>query len=244
MAALPDLHLPISISSPLDIGLSVSMDGVNLARLRFREVRGGESFTLADAAGRYFRARLISCEAGNAEATVFEAFSQPPEPEVTVTLFQAVPARERMLWIVQKAVELGAVRIVPLLTARSLNTKEELSREKIHRWLPAAVRAVRQCRRAVVPEILPPLPLPNALRLSCWQEAGAGWVLSETGEDVSIRPGDCRGSAALAVGPEGGWTEEEEDIWRMGGGRLIRLGERVLRTETAAIAGLALLAYG
>lgn len=244
MISLPGPHRPICIAAPLEIGMEVLIEGENLSRLRFREVRGGESFTLSDAKGLYFRARLLSCEAASATALVFEEFPLSPEPEIAVTLFQAVPARERMLWIIQKSVELGAVRIVPLLTDRSLQTDEELAREKIHRWLPASIRAVRQCRRAVVPEILPPHRLPGALRLLCWQEAGSKWVLSDGGEDASIRPNDCRGSAALAVGPEGGWTAEEETMWQKAGGRLTRLGGRVLRTETAAVAGLALLAYG
>jgi len=244
MRFLPVFNQPITAPVSLETGQTLFLTGDELARLRFRQVRGGESFTLRDAKGLYFRARVTSYEAARAWIYVFEAFRMSPEPDIEITLLQAVPARERMLWIIQKAAELGAIRIVPLLTDRSLSAPEDLAKEKIHRWPAAILKAVRQCRRATVPEIFPPHTLSQALALPLWQEADLRWLLDDAGgEKISplIQPVH---RAVLAVGPEGGWSPPERALFEAAGGIRVCLGGRVLRTETAALVGLTLMGYG
>lgn len=217
------------------------MRGDDLLRLRYRQVRGGEAFTLADCQGRWFRARVEAYRPDSAECVAFEPMPLPPEPPIAITLVQAVPARERMFWVVQKATELGVDRIAPVITERSV-TAEELWREKPQSWWPAILRAVRQCRRAAVPALEEVMPLQRALSATWWLEAEVRWVLAGPGATAAFTSEPTTPSrAAIAVGPEGGWTPQELELLTAAGARPVTLTGRTLRTETAAIVGLAAL---
>jgi 16S rRNA (uracil1498-N3)-methyltransferase len=249
--ALPCLHLPVTAPEPLVLGRSWPVEGVDRERLRFRGVRPGEAFTVCDPGGVWFRARLGQPLATHALA--FEAIPSPESP-LRLALFQAVLARERMFWVIQKATELGAHWVVPIFTERSLGP-DDLEREKSHRWPAAILRAVKQCRRATVPVLLPPAPLAGALALPQWSQAGLRWVLQGGATHRRVTKDAERGSsavdpsaeesqtdsAALAIGPEGGWTEDEIRLLCAADATPITLGGRVLRAETAALVGLTLL---
>lgn len=246
MIELPPLHAPISAPGLLDLGQIWVIEGPDAERIRFREVRPGAAFTVRDAASRWFRARLHRRGAGGAlVGEVFEAMA-PAESPLSLVLLQALPARERMLWIAQKATEMGAHWIQPIFTARSLGSGD-LEREKAHRWPAAIRRAVAQCRRGAVPVLLPPCPLAEAVAGSAWRAAGVKWALVEGRPEGARRQGNegarerLVSAAALLVGPEGGWTPEEVAILRAAGGAAVSLGARILRAETAALVGLTLL---
>lgn len=265
--ALPSSHRPIEAERALAVGQVWEIAGENEERLRFRQVRAGEAFTVRDAAGAWFRARLriersVQDAAPRLTGTVFEAMPCPESP-LWLVLLQAVLGRERMFWVVQKATELGAAAIVPVFTERSLGP-DDLAREKAHRWPAAIVRAVAQCRRGTVPLLLPAVTLEEALALPLWREAQMRWAMVEPRGDgraaggvgsapgcsVSTAPGSGGGhplqprrctSAALLVGPEGGWTAEEAARIETAGALPARLGGRVLRAETAALVGMTAL---
>ena len=158
-----------------------------------------------------------------------------------VTLMQGLPRAERMDMIVQKATELGAARIVPVRAARSAAGQQG----RPERWARIAREAARQCGRAELPEITPVLPLAEALatlvpgtrRIVPWEEAPDAAPLVRL---VSAERHEGRGVDVL-VGPEGGLTAEEIDLARAAGFAIATLGPRILRTETAAIATLALV---
>jgi 16S rRNA (uracil1498-N3)-methyltransferase len=239
---MPELErLPIVSDSPLFEGCRFHLHGPNLFRLRYRQVRGGEAFTLADANRQWFRARVEAYRPDLAECVAFERMPLPPEPPITITLVQAVPARERMFWIVQKATELGVDRIVPVTTARSV-APAHLWREKPQSWWPAILRAVRQCRRATVPALEEATTLEQALSAGWWLEAQIRWVLAGP-DSPPPPPGQPTGvsQAAIAVGPEGGWSPQELVTLTSSGAQPVALTGRTLRTETAAIVGLAAL---
>jgi 16S rRNA (uracil1498-N3)-methyltransferase len=240
------LRQAIETATALGPGEEIRLTGLQRERLRYREVRGGASFTLRDGRGHYFRARVSRYDEEGADCFVFERMPRSPEPPLRMTLVQAVPTRERMFWVIEKATELGVDRIVPVLSARSVRP-EDLAKEKPHRWPEAAMRAVRQCRRARVPEVTPPLTLEEALVLPAWRDAELRWALAGTEADSpTVKEGKTPLVAALAVGPEGGWTAREEELLVTAGGVRVGLTGRVLRAETAALVGLtALLArYG
>jgi 16S rRNA (uracil1498-N3)-methyltransferase len=218
------------------------VEGIDRERLRFRGVRPGEAFTVRDSTGAWFRARLG--DPLSFSATAFEAILSPESP-LHLALFQAVLGRERMFWVIQKATELGVHWIAPTFTARSL-APDDLEREKSHRWPAAILRAVKQCRRATVPVLLPPALLGDALALRVWREADVRWAMAEQtghggGSSLTAPISSPPGSAALAAGPEGGWTEDEIDRLHAAGAAAITLGGRILRAETAALVGLTIL---
>ncbi|MBW1906223.1 MAG: RNA methyltransferase, partial [Deltaproteobacteria bacterium] len=163
----------------------------------------------------------------------------------------AVLARQRMLVVIQKATELGATRIVPVLSERSV-PRDGLDHEKAHAWPKQALRAARQCRRASLPEVREPIELASILEDECFTEADLCVYLDDRASSRraldDVAPGADRAVRRIifAVGPEGGWSDEERDMLETRGALPLRLGGRVLRAETAVFAGLTLLqhAYG
>jgi 16S rRNA (uracil1498-N3)-methyltransferase len=168
-------------------------------------------------------------QVAKAEAQVrLEGPAPRNEPDFRLTLCVPTCRPERAAWLVEKATELGVFRIVFLHTERA---PRELG----------AGAAVEQCHRTRVTEITGPhawKELPALIR-----EAAHRWVLDTAPTPREADPwGDrSEGSGALLVGPEGGWTEEEREELKAAGWRTVHLGDRVLRLETAAIAGAALV---
>jgi 16S rRNA (uracil1498-N3)-methyltransferase len=156
-----------------------------------------------------------------------------------------------MLVVIQKATELGVMRIVPVLSERSV-PREGLDHQKAHAWPKQALRAARQCRRASLPEVREAIELASALEEGFFNEADLRVYLDDRVTDAAALDAGAPGVArerhriVFAVGPEGGWTDEERAMLETRGARPLRLGGRVLRAETAVFAGLTLLqhAYG
>lgn len=135
-------------------------------------------------------------------------------------------------WLVEKATELGAARLIPVVTQRTI-----VERVKLERLATIAIEAAEQCGRTRVPEIGEPVSLKGFLE--GLDPARHLYLADETGGDpISTAFGE--GPAAILVGPEGGFNEEERVIVRGGGASAISLGPRILRAETAALAALAI----
>lgn len=186
-----------------------------------------------------------------------------PFADVSVTLCQAIPKAEKMEGIIRHATELGANRIIPFLSTRSIprpdlsqtsrkakidDHKEKLSVHKLARWRKIAVEACRQSGRADIPEITEIMTFTDmlsslsgdGLRLIPWEEeteVSIRAVLSRRGL-MPINKG-----ITLAIGPEGGFSSEEIDMARRAGFISVSLGKRVLRVETASLAALAIIQY-
>ena len=163
------------------------------------------------------------------------------EPSLSVTLFQGLPKSDKMDWIVQKAVELGAVRIVPVSFSRSVTRlNEKDSARKQQRWQKIAREAGKQSGRCRIPEVLFPVPfrtLPDLFRTcDCiavpWEECSSGGPLSFYSRHPSLS------SLGIVIGPEGGIAPEEMHEIMEWGGEAITLGKRILRTETAGLSAL------
>jgi 16S rRNA (uracil1498-N3)-methyltransferase len=212
-------------------------DGVTVAA----SVRLDDEVTL-DAAGRFFRASLRTCEGEAATALAYEAMEADPESPLKVTLFNAIPQRQRMLWVTQKAAELGVFAIQPVFTVRSVQA-DGLAHEKAHAWPGQAIKGARQCRRAIVPEVMRALPLAEALATPAWTGASLRVVIDDRAEAAVAGSNDAPTSIALVVGPEGGFNAGERELLRAAGAAMWRLGGRVMRAETASIAGLAVLQH-
>ena len=171
-------------------------------------------------------------EAGKKRMTLrVERKTREPEAVPDVWLAFAPVKRAQTDWLVEKATELGAARLVPVLTQRTI-----AERVRLERMQSIAIEAAEQCGRTIVPQTAEPLPLRRfieeldpARRLYFADENGGNSLAS------SFAPGP----AAILVGPEGGFTDEERDFVRGSGAVAISLGPRILRAETAALASLA-----
>lgn len=175
------------------------------------------------------------------------------EPPVTVTLCQALPKSDKLDFIIQKATELGCSRVIPFESERCvtrIDSDAERENKKLERRRRIAHEAAKQCGRALIPCVEPPVrfeELLNFLRgseiLFCY-EGDAAQTLREALERDFPRGGDNLGlNIAVVVGSEGGFSENEARNARDAGARLVGLGPRILRCETAAVFALSGLAY-
>jgi len=245
----PDAYGPIVHPAPLAVGETFELDAAGARALSLREVNPKEAFTLRDAEGTFFRASLTARGPTGGQAVVYEKMPASPESPARITLVCAVLARQRMMLVVQKATELGVVRIVPTLTERSVPA-DGLPHEKAHAWPGQVVRAVRQCRRASVPVVDRAETLAAVLASAAWRDASVRYYLDDraaknTGRVTLPAPRDASGTSniALATGPEGGFTDTERRMLEDTHGVALRLGARVLRAETAVIVGLTLVQH-
>jgi len=157
-----------------------------------------------------------------------------------VHLLLAVFKFDHLEWGIEKATELGAARITPVLARRTEKHLALAAAKRVERWRRITLESSKQSRRTDVPEVDEPQALKAALALVT---ASTKLLLAETEQDNTITAAlnaSTRESIALAVGPEGGWTAEEMQLFTNHNWQHVTLGTRILRAETAAIAGLAI----
>lgn len=160
------------------------------------------------------------------------------ESPLKVVLAQALTSSEKMDWVIQKATELGVAEIQPLDTERSIaRLTEERAVKRLEHWRGVAISACEQCGRNVLPTIHPPLDIMLWLQLPAENRAAKYILLPQGATSLSSQPKpQC--NIVLLVGAEGGFTRGESDSAMRCGFMSIRMGSRVLRTETAALAGI------
>jgi 16S rRNA (uracil1498-N3)-methyltransferase len=198
----------------------------------------GDELVLFDGAGGEYAATLAAVDRRGAAVRIVAFDPVERESPLAVTLAQALAANDAMDYAVRKAVELGVAAIQPLVTAHSapLPAGERGTRRVAH-WRQVAIAACEQCGRNRVPEIAAPEPL--SAWVSAWQGSGLVLTADATTSLAAVAP--AAGPIALLVGPEGGLSERAVAAARARGFVPVRLGTRVLRTETAGIAALAVL---
>ena len=233
---VPRLYLPI----PLATGITVPLDN-HAFNHAVRVLRLGVNapLTLFNGQCGAFAATLTEVGKRQAQAQVMEAVPGEVESPLPVTLAQGVSRGEKMDYTLQKAVELGVATIQPLFTERSgvALTGERLAR-KVQHWQGIVIGACEQCGRNRLPELREPLTLLDGLtRLT--KEPGPGLLLDPLAESGLRGLTPPAGPITLLIGSEGGLSPEELAKAREAGFIGIRLGPRILRTETAGVAALA-----
>ncbi|BFI96920.1 MAG: 16S rRNA (uracil(1498)-N(3))-methyltransferase [Rhodanobacter sp.] len=232
----------IHVDLPLAAGVETVLPaqaGEHVARVL--RLAPGDPLTLFNGDGNDYAATIASVGKREVLVHVRDGHAVDRESPLRLTLAQGVARGEKMDLIVQKATELGVARIVPLLTERSEVKLDAARAEKrLAHWRAVAASACEQCGRARLPEISPTLALPAWLASL---EDHAAWRLALLPEaTTSVRglhpPGD---GALLVVGPEGGLGERDVTLLGEAGFTGVRLGPRILRTETAGLAALAAL---
>jgi 16S rRNA (uracil1498-N3)-methyltransferase len=203
-------------------------------------LRAGDALALFDGRGGEYDGRIAAIERLRVTVEVLAHRALERESPLAVTLVQGVSAGEKMDFTVQKATELGVAAVQPVLCARSTGriAGERAAQKRAH-WQRVAIAACEQCGRNRVPQVLAPL----ALEQYCRDAAPVGGLLLSPESRLGLREaaGRLQGSATLAAGPEAGFTAREEALLAQAGFTPVRLGPRVLRTETAALAALAAL---
>ena len=232
-ARAPRLYVEIELRPGAKLGLPAAAAHHVARVLRLRE---GEAVTLFDGRGGEYDAKVCLPGRGHVVAEVGARHEIERESPLAVTLVQAVSAGEKMDYTIQKAVELGVAAIQPVLTERSVvRLAGERAAKRLEHWQRVAIAACEQCGRNRVPEVREPLPLARYR-----PEAAATKLLLSPLAGKSLRE-IPQARLVLAVGPEAGFAAEEEAQLERAGFVPVRLGPRVLRTETAALAALAAL---
>ena len=236
----------VYVDAPLSSGSLIELPATAAQHLgKVLRARSGDEIVLFTGDGREFAAIIESIRGSRVTASVGADRLIDRESPLAITLVQCIARADRMDVIVQKATELGVVRIAPVMSRRSvvrLDVAQAAS--KAEHWRAIAVSACEQCGRNRLPAIEAPRQLtrylgeapPAAARLVLEPDVGSSAAALEIGAEIEI------GTAVeVAIGPEGGFDPEELEAFRVSGFRSVALGPRVLRTETAAIAGLAWL---
>ena len=211
-------------------------------------MRPGEEFSVSNGLdGREYRCAVRTVEEDRILCELRFIKEDNIELPSRVYLFQALPKADKMEFVIQKAVELGVYRIIPVAAKRCVvKLEEKKAASKIARWQGIAEAAAKQSRRAVIPKVTEVSTFSQAVKLAASMEVKL--IPYELAQDMSrtrelmgkIKPGQ---ETAVFIGPEGGFEEAEIALALENGVEPITLGKRILRTETAGMAVLSWLLY-
>lgn len=189
----------------------------------------GDQITLFDGSGAEFLATITGLSRQAVDVEILERRESDRELARDLTIAVALPKGDRQQWLVEKLTELGATRLVPLVCQRSVAQPVESALARLRRW---SIEAAKQCGRNRLLEIAAPEKWPHYAATA----TATIRLFAHPGPDVKHALGKPHDALIAAIGPEGGWSEEEVAIALASGWQAVSLGPRILRVETAAIA--------
>jgi len=230
----------VYVDVPLASGMRVTLQGSAAGHLtRVLRLRVGEALTVFNGAGGEYAASIEHAHAGRVAVAIGELRAIERESPLTLTLAQGVSRGERMDLVVQKATELGASGLAPVLAERSVvRLTAQQAERRLNHWRAIAIAACEQSGRNRLPAIASPVPLKDFLRTS---DGSMRLLLSPAATATLADLPRLVSAITVLIGPEGGLAEAEQEAAVAAGFKPVRVGPRVLRTETAAIAALTLL---
>lgn len=234
---MPRFYCP----SPLAAGTIVELPEAVAHHLHVLRLQAGDALDLFNGDGLAYCAKLASLDKRRASAAVLTGIPADVELPYAITLAQALPEGSKMDWIVEKAVELGVSAIAPLAAQRSVvRLSGERADKRLAHWHAVVIAASEQCGRNRLAQVAALADLRSWLALPATQPR----ILLSPRATVSLSTWASQRqaqSATLMVGPEGGFTHDEEAAAEAAGATLLSIGPRVLRTETAGLAALSTL---
>lgn len=228
-------------------GDSIYIDGDNVNHIKnvFR-MKIGDELTLCDGCGNDYRAVISEESCDCIKADIVSTVCSDSEPRVKVTLYQGIPKGSKMDLIVQKNVELGVSKIVPVMCERTIvKLNEKDVQKKVDRWNKIAHEAAKQSGRGVVPYVTAPVTLAYAIDMA--KKSDVLLIPYEKEKDTRLKDVLRKGAdihdISVFIGPEGGFDEREIDLATCNGVVPVTLGNRILRTETASIYMTSVIIY-
>ena len=209
----------------------------------------GDELLVGDGNGKDYACSILSLEQEVCLAKVTDYFDNAAELPVRITLYQGVPKGDKLELVIQKACELGAETIVPVMMKRTIvKLDEKKADKKTERYNKIAESAAKQCGRGVIPKVREFMSFEAALadagtldRVFIPYEDARGMEAAR--DEVRALKTDGVKSLGIFIGPEGGFAAEEIELAKEAGGRILSLGNRILRTETAGLAILSILGF-
>lgn len=224
-------------------GNTAAITGEDVAHMtRVLRLKQGDEIRICDGQGFEYAARLRELSKQSVQVELVEKYPVQSEPQHAVTLYQGLPKAGKMELIIQKCVELGITSIVPMVTERCVVKPDADFEKKRVRYQRVAYEAAKQSGRGIIPQVKP------LISLSKVPYSGHGLILhAYEGEHACTLKQALQGSKAqdiaILIGPEGGFTKEEVERSVANGAQAVTLGNRILRTETAGMAMLAMTLY-
>jgi 16S rRNA (uracil1498-N3)-methyltransferase len=231
----------VYVDAPLAAGTRVTLEGGAARHVtRVLRLRVGEALTLFNGSGGEYAASIEQSQGGRVAVAIGAQRALERESPLALILAQGVSRGERMDLVVQKATELGVSGLVPVLTERSVvRLTAQQAERRLNHWRAIAVAACEQSGRNRLPAIASPVPLKDFLRTNT--DGSMRLLLSPAATATLADLPRLVSAVTVLIGPEGGLAQAEQEAAVAAGFKPVRLGPRVLRTETAAITALALL---
>ena len=234
------LYLPVELTPGADIGLPAALAH------RLREVQRaapGQQIIVFNGRGGEYRVTLTEISRTTATVRIGDFSPITRESTLEITLAQGIARGERMDYTIQKAIELGVHKIVPIAMSRSqVKLDEARAERRLSHWQGIVVSACEQCGRTVVPNVTPVLSLDEFIAID---HADTRLTLAPRATHglraLITAPSSLGPRVSLVIGPEGGLSPHEEQRLKTAGYVALRLGPRILRTETAALVALSAL---
>lgn len=218
-------------------------DAAHISRvLRLKE---NDKITVCDKRGTDYICSVVSSSSTEIRAKILEFHCSDAEPPINITLFQGVAKGDKIDSVVRKCVELGAVKIVPVVMKRSVVSVKDPEKKR-ERWQKIAYEAAKQCGRAVIPEVRLPVNFADAadlaqngfdLKIAAYEEE------KQTSLKEVLKENRGAKNICIWIGPEGGFDADEISVLKAGGFFAVTLGPRILRTETAPVAAVSVVLY-
>lgn len=232
----------VHVESALAVGARIALpEGAAAHLLRVLRLGVGDGCVLFNGDGHDYDARIVATGKRSGEVEVTAVHAVDSESPLRIVLVQGVARGEKMDWIVQKATELGVAGFVPVSSERSeVRLDGERAARRLAHWRSVVVAACEQSGRATAPDVAAPLPL--AAALPHLPQASLRLTLDpEAGDGIATLPDPGGRPVVIAIGPEGGWSPRDRSVLADAGFNGMRLGPRILRTETAGMAAIVAL---
>lgn len=229
------------IDAPLAPGAELALpETIGNHIVRVLRLKTGDAFNLFNGDGNDYPAEITAIDKKGATARILSCHAVNTESPLNIHLYQSIARGEKMDWILQKATELGVAAFTPMVSDRTeVKLDSERSDKKLNHWLGVIRSACEQSGRACLPAVHAPVSinqLNGAVKLD-----QAYYLDPEAADGINGLVLDTASDLTLAIGPEGGFSERDIRLLQTAGFKGLRIGPRVLRTETAGIAAIAAL---
>lgn len=236
------------IEEGIQSGQDIHISGADYNHIRHvLRMKAGEQVLLSDGQDREYLCEIIGFEEKEVLLRILDIMGTSRELPTEITLFQGLPKGDKMEQIIQKTVELGVYRIVPVAMKRCIvRLDDKKAAKKVERWHGIALSAAKQSKRGIVPEVSPVLSWEEAWKLAASMDACL--IPYENAEGIEgarsmVKAMRGKRSIGIFIGPEGGFDDAEIAQALQQGGQTMTLGRRILRTETAGMAMLSILMF-
>lgn len=217
-------------------GPAVELSGTEAHHLAVLRLRSGDRVELFDGSGGLATAAVTGVRKNKVTLEVENIVRNEPPKTRRIIIAASVPKGERLDWLIEKCTELGIERICPVIFERTV--RQPGNPKAMERWMRQAISAAKQCRRLFLPQIDPPINFQETIASILTDSPNCRLLAGGTSGDCEPLTNQSFGEndVAALVGPEGGYTGNEEAFLKSSGVQFVRLSDTILRTETAAIA--------